>query len=141
MSIEQPVRHLAIRVCRLATGAADTDELVDFLDTTAGPNQWLVTAHWLFRAPPIETRPGRLTIPAVCPHDAAERLMASRPHRVINSEMIWDVELRQWRWAAAQVHPFPDGRGLFPWEVAALSREHLERYAQSRQADFIASAP
>ena len=117
-NVEQPVQCLAIRVYRRNSCEIDTDELVEFLDATAGPHQWLMTAHWLFRAPPIETRPGLITIPVVCPEAAAERLKASRhgQQRVLDSEVIFETELRQWQWVAYQVHPNPGGRGYFPWE-------------------------
>lgn len=140
-SIQQPTHHLAICIHRLSSGEPDIDELVELLDRFTGQHQWLLTADWLFRAPPIQTRPGQSTIPAVLPEGPAERLRASRPYRVTTGEVILDTELRQWRWVAAQVHPFADGRGLFPWEVAVQENEHLQRYVQNRRAEFIASTP
>lgn len=120
VNVELPVHCLAIRVYRLNNGEIDTDELVEFLDAVAGPHQWLMTAHWLFRAPPVETRPGLLTIPVVCPVDAAERVRTSLDgkRRVLEAETISGPELSQWRWVAFQVYPNADGAGHFPWEIA-----------------------
>lgn len=123
MSKVEPVHCFAIRVYRLNDGEIDTDELVEFLDATAGPHQWLMTARWLFRAPPIETRPGLLAVPTICPQGAAEKLKASQHggRRVLNGEVISGTELRQWRWVAFQVHPNARGHGAFPWEIDAQS--------------------
>lgn len=117
-NVEQPVYCLALRVRRFLTGEIDSAELIEFLDDAAGPHQWLMIQHWLFRAPPVTLRPGALTVPVVCPQDAALRVQAADIHhqRVILADVIADVELRQWRWVAFQAHPHPSGRGDFPWE-------------------------
>jgi len=117
-NFEPPVHCLAVRVYRLAKGEIDTNELVALLDATAGLHQWLMTEQWLFRSPPIETRPGIITIPVVCPEAAAHRLQSlERTGRVKNVGVVSGPELRQWRWVAFQVQPNAEGRGNFPWEI------------------------
>lgn len=111
---------LAVQVLRHRDGQIDTNELAAFLDETAGPGQWLMATEWLFRAPPPLFRPGALTVPVVCPGDAARRIrVADAEHeRVHHADVIADAELRRWRWVAFQRRPDPGGRGLFPWECS-----------------------
>lgn len=82
-----------------------------------------MTSVWMFACAPAVMRPGVLIIPIVCPADAAARLNLADceddlPQRVHGEHQVGDVELRGWRWVAAQVYPGAIVKGSFPWEVA-----------------------
>ena len=83
-----------------------------------------MTSVWMFARAPAVMRPAVATVPVICPADAAVRLNLAdceddRPQRVIEEHVVGEVELRGWRWVAAQVYPRRDQQGVFPWEVSS----------------------
>lgn len=75
-------------------------------------------------------RPGFHCVPVICPETAATRLNLAdcedhRAQRVFGEHVVGAVELRGWRWVAAQVYPPPDGMGVFPWEQVAVGGAKL----------------
>jgi hypothetical protein len=108
----------------------DSQELEDFLNQTAGPNAWFMTSVWMFARAPQIMRPGFMTVPIICPKEMAAQLTFAdqqndRPRRVYGEHVVGAVELRGWRWVAAQVFPRPDAKGVFPWEQVAIEGRML----------------
>jgi hypothetical protein len=82
----------------------------------------------MFARAPLVMRPGFLSVPVIVPEDVAARLNLiecedRRTQRIYGEHVVGAVEMRGWRWVAAQVFPRSDGMGVFPWEsVAATGR-------------------
>lgn len=80
-----------------------------------------MTSNWMFAKAPQVMRPGFVSVPVICQRDAATLIKAavSEEHRqrVYGEHVLGDVELKGWRWVAAQVFPRPDRSGVFPWEL------------------------
>lgn len=78
---------------------------------------------WAFAGEPEVACSDIVTVPVICPEPIATRLKAAeskdRPKRVFGEHVVGAVELRGWRWVAATVYADPEGKGLFPWEIAA----------------------
>lgn len=84
-----------------------------------------MTSVWMFARAPQVMRPGFLSVPVICMEQIAARLTLAdceddRPQRVYGEHVVGAVELRGWRWVAAQVFPRADGMGVFPWEKVAI---------------------
>lgn len=111
---------LTVRCYAQRDSAVDVIELSEFLNSTAGPDQWLATQEWLFRSPPAVFRPGFMSVPVVTPVGAAARVHASSGGRtrLVGAERVEGAHLRQWRWVAYQVRPNAGVHGAFPWEQA-----------------------
>lgn len=89
-----------------------------------------MTSVWMFARAPQVMRPGFLTVPVICTEQIAARLNLAeceddRPQRVYCEHVVGAVELRGWRWVAAQVFPRSDGLGVFPWEKVAIESRAL----------------
>lgn len=85
-----------------------------------------MTSVWLFARAPVVVRPRFMSVPVICPEASATRLKLAecedRPPRLFGEHVIEAVELRGWRWVAAQVYPQFGGR--FPWELEARAACH-----------------
>ena len=84
-----------------------------------------MTSVWMFARVPQVMRPGFFSVPVIVPEDVASRLNLiecedRRTQRVYGEHVVGAVEMRGWRWAAAQVFPRSDGMGVFPWEKVAI---------------------
>ena len=84
----------------------------------------------MFARAPVIMRPGFISVPVLCPSEAATRLNLTecedhRPQRVYGEHVVGAVELRGWRWVAAQVYPRADGMGVFPWESIGVGKAKL----------------
>lgn len=88
-----------------------------------------MTSVWMFARAPQVMRPGFVSVPVICPAAVAERVILGdgedRPQRVFGDHVVGSVELRGWRWVAAQVYPRTDGMGVFPWECVSIDRSKL----------------
>ncbi len=80
-----------------------------------------MTSVWMFAPEPVVMRPRFTSVPIICPEPVAVRVNLAecedRPPRVFGEHVVGPVELRGWRWVAAQVYPLFGGR--FPWELEA----------------------
>ena len=85
-----------------------------------------MTSVWMFARPPIAPSPGIVTVPVICPKPIATRVNLAecedRQPRVFGEHIVSNLELRGWRWVAAQVYPQFDG--WFPWELEARTVYH-----------------
>lgn len=84
-----------------------------------------MTSVWMFARAPLVMRPGFFSVPVICTEQIAARLTLAdceddRQQRVYGEHVVGTVEMRGWRWVAAQVFPRPDGMGVFPWETVAV---------------------
>ena len=117
--VEQPFRCLAVRVVLDDAGEIDGIELEAFLNSAAGPHQWLSTTEWLFVDPPAEAE-GEITVPVVLPEAVAVKAvlhdLTNEPQRIVFDHATSSGETRKWRWVAFQTAPNAQGQGRFPWE-------------------------
>lgn len=116
---EAPLRCLTVRAVVDERGDIDGLELELFMNSAAGPHQWISTTDWLFVEPPAEAA-GEITVPVVCPEDVAVRAilvdLTNEPRRILFDLPTTPGETRKWRWVAFQVAPNGRGHGRFPWE-------------------------
>jgi hypothetical protein len=118
---EAPLRCLTLRAVVDERGEIDGLELELFMNSVAGPHQWISTTEWLFVEPPQEAA-GEITVPVVCPENVAVRAiladLTAEPRRILFDLPTTGAETRKWRWVAFQAAPNGRGHGRFPWETA-----------------------
>jgi hypothetical protein len=116
---EAPLRCLAVRAVADEAGEIDGLELELFMNTVAGPHQWISTTEWLFISPPAEAA-GEITVPVVVPEAIAIKAiladLTNDPNRIMFDHTTTPGETRKWRWVAFQTAPNAQGQGRFPWE-------------------------
>lgn len=116
---EAPLRCLAVRAVADEAGEIDGLELELFMNSVAGPHQWISTTEWLFISPPAEAA-GEITVPVVVPEAIAIRAiladLTNDPPRILFDHATSPGESRKWRWVSFQVAPNTQARGQFPWE-------------------------
>lgn len=116
---EAPLRCLAVRAVADEAGEIDGLELELFMNTVAGPHQWISTTEWLFISPPAEAA-AEITVPVVVPEAIAIKAiladLTNDPNRIMFDHTTTPGETRKWRWVAFQIAPNPQGQGYFPWE-------------------------
>ncbi|MFN3837517.1 MAG: hypothetical protein ACK4MI_07360 [Brevundimonas sp.] len=116
---EAPLRCLAVRTVADEAGEIDGLELELFMNTVAGPHQWISTTEWLFISPPAEAA-GEITVPVVVPEAIAIKAiladLTNDPNRIMFDHTTTPGETRKWRWVAFQTAPNAQGQGRFPWE-------------------------
>lgn len=118
---DAPLRCLTVRAVVDERGDIDGLELELFMNSVAGPHQWISTTEWLFVEPPKEAA-GEITLPVVCPENVAVRAiladLTNEPRRILFDLPTTGAETRKWRWVAFQAAPNGRGHGRFPWETA-----------------------
>jgi len=117
--LEAPLRCLAVRAVFDEAGEIDGLELELFMNSVAGPRQWISTTEWLFVDPPVEAG-GEPTVPVVVLETVAVKAvlndLTNESQRIMFDHQVKPAEGRKWRWVAFQIAPNAQGQGHFPWE-------------------------
>lgn len=98
-------------------GVFDPTEVGIVLNELLGRDRWMMLSDWLFATP---TRAD--TIPVLTPAAQARRLVGKGASRLLFSHWPSRAEVGGWRMIAANIYPWAEPLGSFPWEIASSVR-------------------